>query len=337
MLKRYMHNRERYFIGQDSNRVVRPFEWGTEFVPKEFNGENPRQFFADYSSDSIAQSDKIFELPTNIAFDVRGTDLTWQSAIVSDSPENNVVRGKFFPYEKNKKSAVVILPHWNAKPETYFALCRLFNKVGVSAFRLTLPYHEERMPPHLERADYLVAPNIGLTLQSVTQAVLDTKAAVQWLKSQGYEKIGLVGTSVGSCIGFLAFVHDLQIDSAVFNHVSNYVADVVWKGLTTHHVKESLAKEISLVELRHYWSQISPASYMSKLAAQTPRSQKYIYTLYDLSFPVELSRDTLNDLRKNKIKHSKTALPCGHYTLGESPWKYIDGYKIVSFLKWHLR
>lgn len=189
----------------------------------------------------------------------------------------------------------------------------------------------------MERADYLVAPNIGLTLQSIKQAVLDTRASVQWLKKQGYEKIGLVGTSVGSCIGFLAFVHELQIDGAVFNHVSNYVADVVWKGLTTHHVRESLEKEISLEELREYWSQISPASYMTKLAAQKPRSQKYIYTLYDLSFPVELSRNTIKSLREHKIKHSKTTLPCGHYTLGESPWKFIDGYKIVSFLKWHLR
>jgi len=25
-------------------------------------------------------------------------------------------------------------------------------------------------------------------------------------------------------------------------------------------------------------------------------------------------------------------LPCGHYTLGESPFKFIDGYQICSFL-----
>ncbi|HRH42464.1 MAG TPA: hypothetical protein PKY82_12630 [Pyrinomonadaceae bacterium] len=337
MLKRYMHNRERYFISQDNNRIVRPFEWGTEFVSENNNTENPRQFFSELAKNTVAESDKFFALTEAIDFDVRGNDLTWQSAVLTNSAENNVVRAKFFPYEKNKRSAVVILPHWNAKPETYFALARLFNKVGVSAFRLTLPYHEERRPPQMERADYLVAPNIGLTLQSIKQAVLDTKASVQWLKKQGYEKIGLVGTSVGSCIGFLAFVHELQIDGAVFNHVSNYVADVVWKGLTTHHVRESLEKEISLEELREYWSQISPASYMTKLAAQKPRSQKYIYTLYDLSFPVELSRNTIKSLREHKIKHSKTTLPCGHYTLGESPWKFIDGYKIVSFLKWHLR
>jgi hypothetical protein len=29
-------------------------------------------------------------------------------------------------------------------------------------------------------------------------------------------------------------------------------------------------------------------------------------------------------------------LRCGHYTLGQSPWKYIDGWKIVTFLRKHL-
>jgi len=29
-------------------------------------------------------------------------------------------------------------------------------------------------------------------------------------------------------------------------------------------------------------------------------------------------------------------LPCGHYTMGESPFKFIDGYHICSFVKRHL-
>jgi hypothetical protein len=29
-------------------------------------------------------------------------------------------------------------------------------------------------------------------------------------------------------------------------------------------------------------------------------------------------------------------LPCGHYTSGERPWVYLDGWKIVSFLRKNL-
>jgi hypothetical protein len=26
-------------------------------------------------------------------------------------------------------------------------------------------------------------------------------------------------------------------------------------------------------------------------------------------------------------------LPCGHYTMGETPYKYMDGWQLASFLR----
>ncbi|HUR98211.1 MAG TPA: hypothetical protein VMZ26_09130 [Pyrinomonadaceae bacterium] len=414
MLKRYMHKRERYFAMLNDNRVVRPFEWGTEFIGHESDAEDPHEIFRKFSADVIANSDEYFSIskitdfvlsePGAVATGDLSSDeipnpkskiqnrqdsppseggvaaasadgvvlsssinqdstlpagenhpaeaapllrkegsrnapqiLTWTSAVSTPSPENNTAYATYFPHETNRKSAVIILPHWNARAGTYFDLCKFFNKVGISALRVTLPYHEERMPPELERADYLVAPNVGRSLQSIRQSVADTRACVAWLKEQGYEKIGVVGTSIGSCVAFLAFVHDPAINAAVFNHVSGYMADVVWHGLSTYHVRDGFGDNIELDELREYWLPVSPMAYMEKLAAQAPRPQRYIYTLYDLSFPVELSRDTMRALRHHKIKHSKAAIPCGHYTLGEKPWVYLDGYKIIKFLHKNLR
>jgi len=347
MLKRYMHNKERHFAMLDDNRVSQPFEWGTEYITDHSNGDDPKKLFSDFSKDTLEHSEDFFFSPivnnyeliiNNYSTEKSGIgDLTWTSGVTTPSPENNTVYAKYFPTDNNKKSAVLVLPHWNAKAGTYFDLCKIFNKVGMSALRLTLPYHEERMPPELERAEYLVAPNVGRTLQSLQQAVVDTRSAVKWLKEQGYEKIGIVGTSIGSCVGFFAFTHDMQIDTAVFNHVSGYPADVVWHGLSTYHVKESMDGNIALDDLREYWLPISPMAYMDRLAKLPPRPQRYIYTLYDLSFPVDLSRDTLKALKAHKIKHSAVTIPCGHYTLGVKPWVYYDGYKIVSFLRKHLK
>lgn len=358
MLKKYMHSRERHFAMLNDNRVVRPFDWGTEYITDNPNDRDPRELFSEYAHCTVKHSDEFFFLPKIEDFKL-GSDrpavapefsddptrifqgerevLTWTSSITTHSQENNTAVATWFPHETNRKAAVVVLPHWNAKAGTYFDLCKFFNKVGLSALRLTLPYHEERMPPELERADYLVAPNVGLTLQSLRQSVVDTRAAVRWLKQQGYEKVGVVGTSIGSCVGFFAFVHDMTIDAAVFNHVSGYPADVVWHGLSTYHVKQGIGNNLELEELREYWLPISPMAYMDKLAALPHRPQRYIYTLYDLSFPVNLSRDVMNELRRRKIKHSKASIPCGHYTLGEKPWVYLDGYKIIRFLHKHLK
>ena len=337
MLKRYFHKRERHFAMLNDNRIVRPFEWGMEFITDNPTGGDPRELFSEYSKNTIANSDEFFFSPEINDYSMEADKLTWTSGVETPSPENNSAFATWFPHETNKRSAVVVLPHWNAQAGTYFDLCKFFNKVGLSALRLTLPYHEERMPPELERADYLVAPNVGRTLQSLRQSVVDTRSAVRWLKQQGYEKVGVVGTSIGSCVGFFAFVHDMTIDAAVFNHVSGYPADIVWQGLSTYHVKLGIGDNLELDELREYWLPISPMAYMDKLAALPPRPQRYIYTLYDLSFPVDLSRDVIRELNRRKIKHSESAIPCGHYTLGTKPWVYLDGYKIISYLRKHLK
>ncbi len=334
-----MHEKERYYAMLNDNRLVYPFAWGTEFVAENANGENPRKVLTENSRRILENSDEYFFQPEISDFQLNGENLTWTSAIKTPSPENDVVHARYFPAMKNGKlsrSAVIVLPHWNAPPDSYVALCKVLNKVGISALRLTMPYHEARMPPDLERADWLVSTNVGRTLQSVRQAVVDTRAAVTFLKKQGFEKVGIVGTSIGSAIAFLAMVHDWQIDAAVFNHVSGYFADVVWQGISTYHVREGLEKEVSLEDLREFWLPISPMAYMKKLAAQSERPKRFIYALYDLSFPVELSRETIKALKDHGIKHDSTALPCGHYTLGEKPWVYVDGWKIVTFLRKHL-
>jgi hypothetical protein len=339
MLKTLMHRRERYLAMLNDDRLVRPFAWGAEFLGLNLNGDDPQktaEAIKEYSAQAFQNSGEFFHSPEIPDFDLRDDLLRWTSAIETPSPENNIVRARFFP-AKDKRAVVIVLPHWNAKSGSYFDLCRVFNRVGLSALRLTLPYHEERRENEDARADHLVSANIGRTLQSMRQAVVDTRAAVRWLKQQGYEKVGIVGTSVGSCTAFLARVHDGDIDAAVFNHVSGYFADVTWRGLSTYHVREGLEEKVTLDELRDLWLPISPLPYLDKLKTLPLRPLKFIYTLYDLTFPHDLSLQVRDEITKRNIPASFSWLPCGHYTLGEKPWMYLDGYKIVSFLRRHLK
>jgi dienelactone hydrolase len=209
-------------------------------------------------------------------------------------------------------------------------------RFGIAALRLTLPYHGARRPPELERADHLVSANIGRTLQSMRQAVLDTRAAIRWLSAQGYERIGIMGTSIGSCIGFLALVHEPLVCTGVFNHVSGYVADVAWRGISTAHVRAGFGDAVTLEELRHYWLPISPLAYSEKLKQLAPRPIRFIAARYDLTFPEDLSHQVIAGVRDAGHPLDAVWIRCGHYTLGQSPWKYIDGWKIVTFLRRHL-
>ena len=338
--KDYMHGRERAFYERDNNRLVRPFEWGLQYIIDHVNGDDPRHVLSMHTERVLKNSDAFYALPEIEDFQLNGDQLTWTSAVHTASPENNLARGRFFPAKpkngKQPRRAVVVLPQWNAQPESHVEACRIFNFLGISALRLTLPYHDERRPPELERADHLVSPNVGRSIQSFRQGVLDTRAAVKWLSDQGYDRIGILGTSIGSCIGFLAFAHEPKLVAGTFNHVSGYVADVAWNGLSTKHVREGFADHVTLDELRRYWSPISPVPFISKLRNFGHRPMRFISARYDLTFPLELTRDLIAAMRRHDLPLDVVWLPCGHYTTGEMPWKALDAWKIATFFRKHL-
>ena len=158
-----------------------------------------------------------------------------------------------------------MLPQWNSDAGGHIGLSRLLARFGVSALRLSLPYHDARMPPELTRADYIVSSNIVRTIQVCRQAVLDARRAVAWLVAQGFERIGILGTSLGSCLSMLTTAHEPRIRAQALNHVSPWFADVVWRGLSTRHVREGLDGHIDLERLRHLWRPISPFSYLDRV------------------------------------------------------------------------
>ncbi len=339
--KNYMHRRERWYHQRDDNRLVRPFDWGLQHIFDHVNGDDPRELLRKHTSRVMNSSDEFYALPDINDYKLQDDQLTWTSAVETPSPENNVAHGRFFPAKtrngERSRKAVVVLPQWNAQPESHVEACRIFNMIGMSALRLTLPYHLQRKPPELERADHLVSTSVGRTIQSMRQAVLDTKAAVRWLKNEGYEKIGILGTSVGSCISFLAFAHDPDLKAGAFNHVSGYVADVVWQGLSTEHVRKGLSDHVTLDELREYWAPISPYPFMPRLAQMGHRPIRFIVAKYDLTFPLDLSHEAIAEAKRLKLPLDIVWLPCGHYTTGELPWKAIDAWKIATFFRKQFR
>jgi hypothetical protein len=335
-----MRAREIAHTKRDTNRVVRPFGWGLEFITGHVNGDDPRAVLARHTQEAMAASDQFYELPEIPDYKLEDQILTWTSAVKTLSAENNVARARLFTPRRERKNkpraAILVLSQWNAQPDSHVEACRIFNGLGITALRLTLPYHEERRPAELERAEHLVSSNIGRTIQSMRQAVLDARAAVRWLKQQGFERVGVLGTSIGSCTAFLTFAHDPAIDVGVFNHVSGYFADVVWKGISTLHVRESIEPNLSLDELREFWKPISPVPFIPRLLGMKPRPMRFISAKYDLTFPVDLSREVIAGVKDLGIDLDVVWLPCGHYTLAELPWKAIDAWKIATFFRKHL-
>ena len=141
------------------------------------------------------------------------------------------------------KQAIVVMPQWNADAFSHNALCTIFNRMGISALRLSKPYHDIRRPVELERSDYAVSANIwGARFRRAGRQWSTFAAASTGLKTQGYEHFGVLGTSLGSCYGFLASAHDKRIRVNAFNHASTAFGDVVWAGQSTRHIRQALTR-----------------------------------------------------------------------------------------------
>jgi alpha/beta hydrolase family protein len=335
MLKRVFHTWERRLASAAENRTVRPFEWGTEWISDLGSHGSEATRLLDWSARALRESDSFFAVRDNSTYRLDGDRLTFTSAVVTPHAENNRVTARYFPDNSpaGRRRAVLVLPQWNADAGGHLGLCRLMNRFGISALRLSLPYHDVRMPPELLRADYIVSANVGRTVAICRQAVLDARHALAWLRSQGYESIGIMGTSLGSCLSMLTAAHEPLVRIAALNHISPYFADVVWSGLSTAHVRQSLDDNVALDQLREMWMPISPWPYIDRMR---DKRSLLVYALYDLSFPVDLSRKLVNGFRSRRIPHEVSVLPCGHYSTGVAPFKYLDGFALCRFLARHL-
>lgn len=340
MLENWITRKEIKHLSRDTNRRVLPFEWGVEFLDHRNGSDDPRRLIEGYVHWAMTHSDEFFHHTSAVEYRFDGFALQFASQIQTPYPENNTVHARFFPARKPRISsrvrpAVIVMPQWNGDYDAHIALAEIFARFGISTLRLSMPYHDQRKPPHLERSDYMVSSNIGRTLQASRQAVLDVKRCADWLLAQGYNRLGVMGTSIGSSVAFLTFAHDSRFAAGVFNHGSSYFGDVVWTGITTQHVRKGLEAVVTQEELRRYWSPISPYPFIKKLK-DNPRKMLILSAMYDLSFLPRLSQDVFREYDAQHIPLELQLMPCGHYTLGTFPFSWWAAARMTRFLRKHL-
>jgi hypothetical protein len=337
VLSRVFHEWERRLAAAATDRIVRPFEWGTDWLDdgdaSAHASESER--LERWATKMLTESERFFAVKPCTDYELAGDRLTFPSAVRTPHQANNLVRARLFPSSspRGRQRAVVVLPQWNADSQGHVGLCQLLNRFGITALRLSLPYHDERRPAELRRADYIVSANIGRTAQVCRQAVLDARRAIAWLDRQGYESIGILGTSLGSCLSMLTAAHEPLLKAVALNHISPYFADVVWEGLSTVHVRDGLEGHIDLDLLRRIWLPISPFPYLERVR---DKRILLVYARYDLTFPVRLSRMLVDEFRRRNIAHDLHVLPCGHYSTGVTPFKWMDGLALCRFLSKNL-
>jgi alpha/beta hydrolase family protein len=333
---------EQMRFDQEGERRTLPFAWGVEHIGGDAHDPDPQAYLERYVADALAQSDAWYASEPASDYVLADNVITFSSAIASPWPENNRVHAQFFPTRRRSPNhtrgpAVVVLAQWNAKWHEQQNVCLWLNTRGLTAVKMSLPYHDRRAIPEHPRADYLVGPNIGLTMQAGRQAVLDVRRTLRWLEREGFGPLGILGTSIGSAIGFITMCHEPAVEACAFLHASTYFGDVVATGLTTKTVWDPIsAAGVTHDQLRRYWSPISPFPYIGRL----PQARKRLLLItakYDPTFWPEYTEALVGKLRGENVGFERMSLPCGHYSLGVKPFSWLAGHRFGKFLGKSLR
>lgn len=384
LYSRWMYAWETALTTRDENRVVRPIEWGFEWL-EDFVDESglrgtveraqrdpdaaeaamialneaivrgSEEFFGYKAPIDFRLEERAPQLfPTNVRPETLRRDarlkqlgaegklkkaqfLRFTSPVRTPYPENDWVNARWYPASEEKmqrkpRQAMIVMPQWNADAFSHNILCSLFNRFGISALRLSKPFHDIRRPAETERSDYAVSSNIGRTIAAGRQAVVDVRCCLDWLQSQGYEQFGILGTSLGSCYAFIASAHDTRLRVDAFNHASMAFGDVVWTGQSTRHIRAAFVEAgLTQQRLNQLYSAISPVSYMDRFA-EHKKKVLAVYSRYDLTFLPQYSELVVKSFADRGVDFTAKVLPCGHYTTGEFPYNIIDGWYIGSFV-----
>ena len=133
MLQAFFHAWERRLAAATTDRVIRPFEWGLDWMradPAQNGASSPERSAAatvlsDWVSQVMTDTDAFFTpTPTREYSLARAAAegeqlLAFPSAFVTPHPENNVAYVRLFsPKPTNgsgrSRSAVLVLPQWNS-------------------------------------------------------------------------------------------------------------------------------------------------------------------------------------------------------------------------------
>lgn len=145
-----------------------------------------------------------------------------EQKIFFENSKGNKISGVLSNPTSNKTRPITILVHGhssNKNTKSFTLLRALLEQKGISTFRIDLSGHGES-EGKFEETTVGIASN-------------DILSAIDYLKKQGYKKIGLVGSSFGGIASIIAASKSKDLFVlALKSPVSNYADLYFWRGMS---------------------------------------------------------------------------------------------------------
>lgn len=339
MLSRFFRNWEIQLAAEHGDRrSSRPFrvggDWWTDEYPGIVSGPDDLDGLTKLGMHLAENSAEFFKpSPEHIDFEMSKGVITYKSRGVTGEKQNRIARLTYRPNKVEGGPIVLGLPPWNLARWGLRQLLPIARRTGFGGASMSLPYQDERMPEGWDYAEALVSPDLGLTMRAMQQGVLDAMDAITILRQLGHRRIVVIGISMGSGITALLDMHDPRPDACICVLCANNFADCAWNGISTVHLRDEVEEHLSLEQLRQIWSPMEFGRYVDQLHAHPRLMRAMVTARFDFTFPRVNCRQFQRLYRDNKIDHTWTVLPCGHYSLSRPPFSYRFGLWIMRRLR----
>ncbi|RWX59681.1 abhydrolase domain-containing 18 [Mesorhizobium sp. M4B.F.Ca.ET.089.01.1.1] len=253
----------------------------------------------------------------------------FQSDITTVDEDNNTFEC-VVTHSGSKDHALVVFHHWYAR-NRFPTFAKFFAARGITVIEATLPYHFSRGSDDYSEQKFFNA-NLGRTVRSMRQAVLDGRKIVRWLHSQRYRKISVVGMCLGGTVAGLIAAQEEKVDKAVLMVSPGSPADLVWTAETMKSLRRRIEPAMSLEDLRTAWGLINLERHTWGLT-RPGLDMMFVLGKDDTITRPEASDRVIELLTKCNRLPEVLRLNCGHSSVGIFPYNMIAARKVLRFLK----
>jgi dienelactone hydrolase len=138
---------------------------------------------------------------------------------------------------------------------------------GVAALAVTMPYYGPRRPA--EGRHRMLTPDVDRSVENVRQTVLDCRRAVAWLGSRpevDADRLGVVGTSLGSFMGGLVAAAEPRVQTACLLLGGGGLVDAFYNHPQAQLVAQAMALAgITREKLSRQIAPVDPLTYADRL------------------------------------------------------------------------
>lgn len=111
------------------------------------------------------------------------------------------------PDGRRRRDCLVYVHGWlepGSWVEELFVFPQWTRELGVDVLHVSLPFHGPRNPRGaLFSGEYFWTADLVRSFEGIRQAIFDIRGAIEWLRRQGYVRVGATGISLGGSLAML--------------------------------------------------------------------------------------------------------------------------------------